>query len=97
MRDEGKGRNQVKWRAIPVDVIAVFYNGRYPEPLRVRFIDERGEQRSFRIDYIGAVRADHAYGQKTFIYRCQTTIDNWVRPFELRYFLNDMRWELLKL
>lgn len=81
----------------PVDVIAVFHREGYPTPYKMRYEDRAGNQLTMKIDSVCGVDEEFSFGQKQYLYTCQSTVGDWTRKFELRYFLRDAKWELMKI
>ncbi|MGI6211302.1 MAG: hypothetical protein ACOYJJ_01830 [Anaerovoracaceae bacterium] len=83
--------------ARPVDMIAVFYEGKRPMPWRFRYLDPGGELVTVQVDRVISTEDRRIAGISTYNYCCQSRIRSEERRYELKYFLKDARWELYKI
>ncbi len=89
----------MKLKNTPIDVIARFRvkGSGLPSPYKFRYKDEHDNYYEVRIDHIYHIK-DHRFGGKRFlVYRCVSTISEEEMMYELRYFVDECRWELYKM
>ena len=83
--------------ARPVEAVAVFYRGEYPEPRKIRYEDWDGVRKTISVDKI-LESEPLRFGSVEFIlYRCQSFVCGRDVRYELKYILRDARWELYKI
>ena len=81
----------------PVEAVAVFYRGEYPEPRKFRYEDRDGVRKTISVDKI-LESEPLRFGSVEFIlYRCQSFVRGRDVRYELKYILKDARWELYKI
>jgi len=73
-------------------VLAVFVPGVNPVPHKVKFVDELGNEYSFRVDKI-----DHTEKALGWIkYQCQAFFDSYSTQFTLVYWKEATKWEIIR-
>lgn len=87
----------MKILAEPIDAVVKFTGKEKPIPFKFRYIDERGRQLTVRVDKILMCRESRTAGVRAFVYRCQSFIFGVERLYELKYLVQDCRWELYKM
>ena len=83
--------------AKPIDAIVVFKGKERPLPYRFKFRDDAGEKREITVGKILVVEDHQLGGIKSLVYDCQSCIDDSERRYQLKYFVNECRWELYKI
>jgi len=87
----------MKILAKPINVIAVFNEGRIPVPRRFRFEDDAGETREVTVDRVSETERRKIAGIDSIVYRCQSEILGETRLYELKYVISSYSWELYKM
>ena len=81
----------------PIDAIVVFRGSGKPLPYKFRYTESNGECREIRVDRIILVDEQRIAGSRSLVYDCQSDIDDCERRYQLKYLVNDCRWELYKI
>ena len=81
-----------------IEVIAHFKDS-YPIPLRFKIVDENMSNIVVRVDKVLFSEEAQFSGlsNKIIIYKCQSTINNIERIFDLKYEMHAAKWFLLKM
>ncbi len=89
----------MKLRNLPIDVIARFRvkGPEIPDPYKFRYKDEHGNAYDVRVERIYHIKDHHFGGKRFFIYRCVSHIAGEERMYELRYLVDECKWELYKM
>ncbi|MBR0140567.1 MAG: hypothetical protein IJM17_09835 [Firmicutes bacterium] len=87
----------MKLVARPIDAIVVFKGSERPLPYKFRYTDDSGEICQIMVGKIICVGEQQIAGAKSFIYDCQSLIDDVERRYQLRYSVDQCRWQLYKL
>ena len=84
--------------ARPIDAAVLFRGKEPPLPRSFRFQEERdGERITVRVEHVFDMEQTNVAGAPAFVYRCQSQIGEVMKPYELRYFVKECRWELYKI
>jgi hypothetical protein len=87
----------VKILAEPIDAVVTFKGQEKPIPKRFRYIDRSGRFQEIRVDRILVCTETKVAGIRAFVYRCQSTIRGEEKLYELKFLVQDCRWELYKM
>ncbi len=80
-----------------IDVIVKFKKANKPVPLKFS-IQEAGEMpRIIKVEKVLYTSEEKLAGIRSYVYRCQSTIDGEEKLFELKYYIQDCRWVLYKI
>ena len=102
-KERGKGErakkdvSTMKMLSLPINAIVVFNHGDRPQPREFRYVERDGSMQDVKVDQVLYVEEKNRLSNPIFIYHCQSTIRGMNRRYELKYFLRDARWELLKM
>lgn len=80
----------------PIEMIAWFTTDKKPIPLRYRIVDENDTYRVIKIEKVLFVEEEKLGGNRMFIYRCESKINNFNRIYELKYEVDSCKWYLYK-
>ena len=90
--------------AEPVDMIAEFASGdrrcgssEKPLPCKFRYTDLAGIAREIYVDRVIHSELAVSGGVRSYIYRCQSVVENIEKIYELKYIIGECRWELYKI
>ena len=83
--------------AKPVDMIAVFYQGRHPVPHKFKYLETDGSMKYIHVERILASEVRKAGNAEAILYQCQSRMEGEVKRYELKFFLKEARWELYKI
>lgn len=83
--------------AKPIDIIVTFRNGQKPTPYKFQYLEINGEKRVMIIDKVIDIEESKTAGIASIIYTCQTAIDNLIHIYQLKYIVNECKWQLYKL
>ena len=87
----------MKILAEPIDALVMFRGKEKPRPYKFRYEDENSTGHEIRIDKIIQVDQSKKAGIKALVYRCQSEIENQLVVYELKYLIDECRWELYKM
>lgn len=80
-----------------IDVIVKFKGKNKPEPLKFSIVGEDGMGKIIKVDKVLCVEEDKSAGIRSYVYRCQSTIGDELKLYELKYYIQDCRWVLYKI
>jgi len=87
----------MKILAKEIEMIAVFDRGGSIEPRRFRVEEPEGEEITIPVGKIVSVTEERKAGAKSLIFLCQGSISGLERQYEIKYRIEDHRWELYKM
>ena len=87
----------MKILARPVQAIAVFKESKYPMPYRFKYEETDGSMRDVTVDRIYFINEQKIAGIWSYVYRCQSVMDGQELVYELKYLLDEARWQLYKM
>lgn len=87
----------MKILAEPIDAIVIFKGKNKPRPYKFKYCDINEVTHEIRIDKILQEEETKLAGVKAFIYRCQSEIKGEIKVYELKYRIDECRWELYKM
>ena len=80
-----------------IDALVFFRKGKRPEPYKFKYTDEEGMAQVIVIDKIIETEEQNIAGIHSFVYRCQSKIQEEEKRYELRYIIGKCVWELYKI
>lgn len=83
--------------AKPINTIIVFEESKYPMPYRFRYVDDKGTAQDVYVDKFINIEEKKIAGIRTINYSCQSRIGGRDIRYELKYVIDDPRWELYKM
>lgn len=94
-----KGSIDMKLLSEPIDAIVRFRasGDGTPLPYKFRYKDSYDNAYEVRIDRIDQVKEWRFGGKRSFVYRCTSNICGAQRMYEIRYLVDECRWELYKM
>jgi len=87
----------MKILAKPIEAAVWFKSNEKPHPVKFRYIDLEGQVQYVNVDNIIDIKETKMAGIKAFVYRCQSDISGTLMVYELKYLVNECRWELYKM
>lgn len=89
----------MKILAEPIDAIVTFRaeGGERPRPYKFRYKDRDSNTHEVKIDRIFHVEEWRLAGVKSLVYRCSSVISGVEKLYEIRYIIDECRWELYKM
>lgn len=81
----------------PIEMIAWFTTKEKPIPLRYRIIDENNIYKVIKVDKVLFAEEEKLAGNRMILYRCQSTINNTQKIYELKYEISTYKWFLFKI
>lgn len=87
----------MKILAEPIDAIVKFKGTDRPMPYKFRYHDEAGKVHEVKVDQILLCDEIKLAGIRALVYRCQSFVDGEEKLYELKYLIQDCRWELYKM
>ena len=87
----------MKVLALPIEVVSYTDNKGYIKPIRFRMQINDDPMNVIKVDKIICKDTEKLAGNVMIVYKCQSLIDNVIRPFELKYELHSCRWMLYKI
>ena len=87
----------MKILAEPIDALVMFRGRENPRPYKFRYSDRTSEVHEVKIDKILQVDEIKTAGIRALVYRCQSEINGTYALYELKYVIEDCRWELYKM
>lgn len=83
--------------AEPIDAVVLFKGKDKPIPYKFKYTDCVGERYEVKIGKILSSEERKTAGMRTYIYNCQSVINDIEKRFELKYIIHECRWELYKI
>ena len=83
--------------AKPINVIAVFNEGRRPVPRKFRYEDDSGTTCEVTVDKVNETEEMRIAGIDSIVYRCQSEIGREIKLYELKFVISSYSWELYKI
>lgn len=87
----------MKILAEPIDAVVKFKGREKPIPYKFRYSDKEETIHEVKVDKILMSEETKLAGIRAYIYLCQSSIDGITKLYELKYLINDCRWELYKM
>lgn len=81
----------------PIDALVMFRGKDNPRPHKFRYFDRDSLAHEIKIDKILQIDAKKTAGIRALVYRCQSEIEGIVVLYELKYLIEECRWELYKM
>ncbi|SET54400.1 hypothetical protein SAMN05660297_02706 [Natronincola peptidivorans] len=79
----------------PIEMIAWFTKEGVPTPIKYRLMEDAANI-TIKVDRVIIRDEEKLAGNKMFIYRCQSILDNTEKIYELKYEINTCKWFLYK-
>ena len=80
-----------------IQMIAFFKKDGKIEPLKFKITDDEGIEQVIHIDKITSVIETKKAGIIAIEYSCQSVINRMSRIYEIKYRVNEHKWELYKM
>lgn len=80
----------------PIEVIAWFLDTGVICPVKFRLKTREGLQ-VYKVEKILTKTTEKLAGNRMMVFHCQSDIDGVLRPFEIKYEVDTMRWVLFKI
>jgi hypothetical protein len=87
----------VKIIAEPIEAAVWFKSKERPLPVKFRYNNSDGQICMVNVDKIICIDETKLAGIRAFVYRCQSEVGGTMMIYELKYLINDCRWELYKM
>ncbi|MFA5638022.1 MAG: hypothetical protein WCY49_00905 [Anaerovoracaceae bacterium] len=87
----------MKILAEPIDALVFFHKGKIPTPYKFKYVTVPGERETVYVDKILEVDEQKIAGIRSFVYKCQSIIGEEIKRYELKYIIEEYRWELYKM
>lgn len=81
----------------PVRMIACFENNGILTPVKFQTSNENTGNITIKVDKITLREEEKLAGNRMIIFKCQSTIDNIEKVYELKYEVNTCKWYLYKI
>lgn len=81
----------------PIDVLAVFIDGKDPEPIRWRMHHKDGSVTVVKVERIYEIQRVIPYDVNCTGYKCQSHVDGVERRYELKFNRKTLQWLLWKM
>lgn len=81
----------------PIEMLAWFNKDNYPVPLRYRITAEDSSKIVIKVEKILFREEEKLAGNRMVIYRCESTINQVQKIFELKYEIATCKWYLYKM
>ena len=83
---------------LPIDVVCKFVSGeKEPEPVRFRLTKADGSRTTVNIDQIKQIEHVTPGSNHSIMYRCVTDQDGRQVIYDIRFWVNSMKWELHRI
>lgn len=83
--------------AKPIEVVSYTNNKGDVRPLRFRMQMEDETIKVIKVDKVIVKETEKLAGNIMLIFKCQSLIDDVLKPFEIKYDLKTCRWMLYKI
>lgn len=87
----------MKVLAIPVDMVCWFEKTGMPHPVRFKVTGKDESETVIKVDKVITKDKEKLAGNDMLVFKCQSVINNTVKPFELKYELRTCKWILFKM
>ncbi len=81
----------------PIEVVSYTDSNGNIQPLRFRLQKEDEARQVIKIDKVIVKETEKLAGNIMLVFKCQSLINNIVKPFEIKYDLRTCRWMLYKI
>lgn len=81
----------------PVKMIALSEENGVITPLRFQMTSQESEQITVKVDNVVFRDEEKLAGNKMFIFRCQSIVNDTLKMFELKYEIGTCKWYLYKM
>ena len=83
--------------AKPIEMIAWFGEEGKIRPVRFRLVDKDGEKIIIQVDRVVSERVERIAGNPMHVFDCQSEMRGEMRPYQLKFNLENSRWMLFKI
>lgn len=83
--------------AKPIQMILWQKEKGYPQPIKFRLQKEDLSYQVIRIDRINEVFFEQKAGTDSLVYRCQSSLGQLEKTYELKFIIPEYRWLLYKI
>ena len=80
-----------------IDMLAVFERDGTVRPQRFRLVGDDETVRTVKVEQVITTTEARTGGIKAILFSCQSSIGNVMKRYELRYCVEEHRWELFKI
>lgn len=87
----------MKLIAKPIDMVVWTDKSGMINPVRFRITNKDEGEAVIKVDRVMARDKERFNGNKMYIYKCQSSINNKQKVFELKYELDTCKWMLWKI
>lgn len=87
----------MKVLAVPIEMIAWFNENGIPTPLRFKIESADDLRNIIKVDKVIQIDKEKTAGNVIYIFKCQSSIDQFERVYELKYELSSCKWMLYKM
>ncbi len=87
----------MKILAEPIDALVFFHKGKIPVPYKFKYVQPTGEKETVYVDKILETEEQRIAGIRSLVYKCQSIIGEETKRYELKYIIEEYRWELYKM
>jgi len=87
----------MKVLAKPIEMIAWFTTDGSPRPVRFKIKNDDESESVIKVDRVLSKDLEKLAGNKMFLFRCQSLIDNVAKLYELKYEINTCKLFLYKM
>ena len=87
----------MKILAKEIQMLAVFDKNGKVEPIRFKLVSNSDEELVIKIGKITSVTETKRAGISSIIYCCQSEIDGFLKTYEIKFRINEHKWELYKI
>ncbi|CAH2213189.1 conserved protein of unknown function [Tepidibacter aestuarii] len=81
----------------PAEMICYFTKEGIPNPIKFSIIGEDDSWVNIKVDRVITRDIDKRAGNRIYIFQCQSNINGIEKIYELRYVLENCKWELFKI
>lgn len=80
----------------PIQMIAWFTEAGKPSPIKFQFT-HAGDCITIKVDKISTIEEEKIAGNRMYLYKCQSIVDDLEKLYELKYEINTCKWFLYKM
>lgn len=81
----------------PIDVLASFTKEGVPTPIRFKYQGEGNEPIVIKVDHVLFKETEKLAGNQMILFRCQSTIQDVLKVYDIKYELATCKWMLFKI
>ncbi len=83
--------------AKPIAMVCWFEKTGVPHPVRFKVAEDDESEKVIKIDKVITVDKEKLAGNPMLVFTCESEINGHLKPYEIKYEINTMKWILFKI